>query len=95
MSTVLAMRLILAGAGSLLFFCGKQGAVARLIPKDETGPGALEAGAPEYIDRQLAGAWARATGCTAAARGIRERRARATSCLSRPPGFQDRDPENK
>jgi gluconate 2-dehydrogenase gamma chain len=29
-------------------------AVARLIPQDERGPGALEAGAPEYIDRQMA-----------------------------------------
>lgn len=28
-------------------------AVARLIPKDERGPGALEAGVPEYIDRQM------------------------------------------
>ncbi|MEB0039161.1 gluconate 2-dehydrogenase subunit 3 family protein [Pseudomonas sp. MH10] len=28
-------------------------AVARLIPADEQGPGALEAGAPEYIDRQM------------------------------------------
>jgi gluconate 2-dehydrogenase gamma chain len=34
-----------------------EAAVARLIPKDETGPGALEAGVPEYIDKQLAGAW--------------------------------------
>ena len=32
-------------------------AVARLIPADETGPGALEADVPVYIDRQLAGAW--------------------------------------
>jgi gluconate 2-dehydrogenase gamma chain len=32
-------------------------AVARLIPSDETGPGALEAGVPTYIDRQLAGPW--------------------------------------
>src|SRR3954451_18134033 len=32
-------------------------AVARLIPSDDTGPGALEAGVPTYIDRQLAGAW--------------------------------------
>ncbi|CAK9886330.1 MAG: Gluconate 2-dehydrogenase subunit 3 [Candidatus Erwinia impunctatus] len=30
-----------------------QAAVARLIPKDERGPGALEAGVPEYIDRQM------------------------------------------
>ncbi|BDH47506.1 gluconate 2-dehydrogenase [Salmonella enterica subsp. enterica serovar Choleraesuis] len=28
-------------------------AVARLIPQDERGPGALEAGVPEFIDRQL------------------------------------------
>lgn len=30
-----------------------QAAVARLIPADEQGPGALEAGVPEYIDRQM------------------------------------------
>jgi gluconate 2-dehydrogenase gamma chain len=29
--------------------------VARLIPADENGPGALEAGAPYFIDRALAG----------------------------------------
>jgi len=34
-----------------------EAALARLIPRDENGPGALEAGVPEYIDRQLAGAW--------------------------------------
>jgi gluconate 2-dehydrogenase gamma chain len=34
-----------------------EAAVARLIPADETGPGALEAGVPEYMDRQLAGVW--------------------------------------
>jgi gluconate 2-dehydrogenase gamma chain len=34
-----------------------EGAVARLIPADEIGPGALEADVPAYIDRQLAGAW--------------------------------------
>lgn len=28
-------------------------AVARLIPKDKWGPGALEAGVPEFIDRQM------------------------------------------
>jgi len=32
-----------------------EAAVARLIPKDELGPGALEAGVPRFIDRQLAG----------------------------------------
>ena len=30
-----------------------QAAVARLIPKDDLGPGALEAGVPEFIDRQM------------------------------------------
>lgn len=34
-----------------------EAAVARLIPKDELGPGALEAGVPHFIDRQLAGAY--------------------------------------
>ncbi|HEX6267443.1 MAG TPA: gluconate 2-dehydrogenase subunit 3 family protein [Burkholderiales bacterium] len=34
-----------------------EAAVARLIPADELGAGALEAGVPEYIDRQLAGPW--------------------------------------
>jgi gluconate 2-dehydrogenase gamma chain len=32
-------------------------AVARLIPADANGPGAIEAGVPNYIDRQLGGAW--------------------------------------
>jgi gluconate 2-dehydrogenase gamma chain len=32
-------------------------AVARLIPADDLGPGALEAGVPAFMDRQLAGAW--------------------------------------
>jgi gluconate 2-dehydrogenase gamma chain len=32
-------------------------AVARLIPKDEQWAGALETGVPNYIDKQLAGAW--------------------------------------
>ncbi len=30
-----------------------QAAVDRLIPADETGPGAVEAGVPEFLDRQL------------------------------------------
>jgi gluconate 2-dehydrogenase gamma chain len=34
-----------------------ESAVARLIPVDAKGPGALEAGVPNYIDKQLAGAW--------------------------------------
>ena len=32
-------------------------AIARLIPTDELGPGAQEAGVACFIDRQLAGAW--------------------------------------
>ena len=31
--------------------------MARLIPADAKWPGALEAGVPNYIDKQLAGAW--------------------------------------
>ncbi|HEX3159499.1 MAG TPA: gluconate 2-dehydrogenase subunit 3 family protein [Gemmatimonadaceae bacterium] len=37
-------------------------AVARLIPADDLGPGALEAGVPTYMDRQLAGAWGAGAG---------------------------------
>ncbi len=32
-------------------------AVERLIPSDENGPGAIEAGVPSYLDKQLGGAW--------------------------------------
>jgi gluconate 2-dehydrogenase gamma chain len=35
-------------------------AVARLIPQDDLGPGAVEAGVPVFIDRQLAGPYGRA-----------------------------------
>jgi gluconate 2-dehydrogenase gamma chain len=34
-----------------------ESACARLIPADAAGPGALEAGAPLYLDAQLAGPW--------------------------------------
>ena len=37
-----------------------EAAVARLIPADELGPGAKEAGVAEFIDRQLAGPYGRA-----------------------------------
>jgi gluconate 2-dehydrogenase gamma chain len=37
-----------------------EAAVARLIPADALGPGALEAGCALFIDRQLAGAYGRA-----------------------------------
>jgi gluconate 2-dehydrogenase gamma chain len=36
-----------------------EAAVARLIPADELGPGAKEAGVPTFIDRQLAGEYGR------------------------------------
>jgi len=35
--------------------------VARLIPADDTGPGAIEAGVPEFIDRQMEGPFGHAT----------------------------------
>lgn len=34
-----------------------EAAVSRLIPADEKWPGALEAAVPNYMDKQLAGAW--------------------------------------
>jgi gluconate 2-dehydrogenase gamma chain len=34
-----------------------EAAVARLIPADDQWPGAIEAGVPNYIDKQLGGAW--------------------------------------
>ena len=33
-------------------------ACARLIPNDDNGPGAIEAGVPQYIDRQMGTPWA-------------------------------------
>jgi gluconate 2-dehydrogenase gamma chain len=34
-----------------------EAACERLIPADESGPGALDSGVPNYIDKQLGGAW--------------------------------------
>jgi gluconate 2-dehydrogenase gamma chain len=34
-----------------------EAACERLIPADESGPGALDTGVPNYIDKQLGGAW--------------------------------------
>src|SRR5882672_4169127 len=34
-----------------------EAACERLIPADEVGPGALDAGVPNYLDKQLGGAW--------------------------------------
>jgi gluconate 2-dehydrogenase gamma chain len=47
-------------AGGYLFFSAAESAfieaaVARLIPSDPVGPGAIEAGAPFFLDRQLFG----------------------------------------
>jgi gluconate 2-dehydrogenase gamma chain len=49
-------------APAYMFFSGPevafvQAAVARLIPADELGPGAKEAGVAFFIDRQLFGGW--------------------------------------
>lgn len=38
-----------------------QAACARMIPADELGPGAVEAGVPVFIDRQLAGDYGKAS----------------------------------
>lgn len=51
-----------AGHDTYLFFNAPEvafieAAVQRLIPPDESGPSALEAGVPFFIDRQLHGAW--------------------------------------
>ncbi|HZY18280.1 MAG TPA: gluconate 2-dehydrogenase subunit 3 family protein [Ramlibacter sp.] len=51
-----------AASAPYLFFSAPEAAfmeaaVDRLIPPDELGPGAREAGVVNYIDRQLAGAW--------------------------------------
>jgi gluconate 2-dehydrogenase gamma chain len=51
-----------AGATTYTFFNTAETAfiepaVERLIPADENGPGALDAGVPFYIDKQLGGAW--------------------------------------
>jgi gluconate 2-dehydrogenase gamma chain len=50
------------GATTYIFFNTAEAAfiepaVERLIPADENGPGALDAGVQFYIDKQLAGAW--------------------------------------
>ncbi|TFW31520.1 gluconate 2-dehydrogenase subunit 3 family protein [Massilia horti] len=51
-----------AGNVSYMFFRPDEArfveaATERLIPADSNGPGALAAGVPSYIDRQLGGAW--------------------------------------
>jgi gluconate 2-dehydrogenase gamma chain len=63
-ATVGANRSALAdmAAATYLFFNTEEAAfveaaVARLIPADDKWPGAIEAGVPSFIDKQLAGAW--------------------------------------
>ena len=51
--------------GPMRFFTSEEAefidaAVSRLIPKDDLGPGASEAGVPTFLDRQLAGVYGRA-----------------------------------
>ncbi|HEX7689521.1 MAG TPA: gluconate 2-dehydrogenase subunit 3 family protein [Burkholderiaceae bacterium] len=60
-----APRAVDPDAASWAFFTAAEGAfvtaaTSRLIPADELGPGAVEAGVPLFIDRQLAGAYGRA-----------------------------------
>lgn len=60
-----ALRTSPVQAYSLRFFTGEewaflQAACARLIPADENGPGAVELGVPEFIDREMDGAFGHA-----------------------------------
>ena len=69
-----------------------QAVVARLIPADERGPGALEAGAATYIDRALSGPLAASLeayrgGLAALDRYAQSARGRAFAALD--PGDQD------
>lgn len=52
-ATVEPHRIFLTDAESAFV----RAAVARLIPSEGTGPGALEADVPNFIDKQLGGAW--------------------------------------
>ena len=66
--------------------------VARLIPNDENGPGALEAGAAHYIDRGLGGALGASRAAYAAglaALDAHARRAAGRAFTALGPGEQD------
>ena len=52
-SMALIPTVVIGGAGAGAIGVATSAAVARLIPADELGPGAKEAGVPEFIDRQL------------------------------------------
>jgi Gluconate 2-dehydrogenase subunit 3 len=60
-----------------------EAAVEHLIPTDELGPGARDAGAVVYIDRQLAGSWGVHGRQYRGGHGWRARRSRATNRASR------------
>ncbi len=54
------------GGTDYIFFTGPEhafveAAASRMIPKDDLGPGAIEAGVPLFIDRQLAGDFGKAS----------------------------------
>jgi gluconate 2-dehydrogenase gamma chain len=59
-----APRPALASQGYVFFSAAEaafiEAACARMIPTDELGPGAIEAGVPAFIDRQLDGPYGRA-----------------------------------
>ncbi len=59
-------------------------AVGRLIPNDQVGPGAVEAGVPFFLDRQLAGPFGHGAHYYLGGRGRRARRNRATKAGSAP-----------
>src|SRR5450830_1237076 len=61
-----------------------EAAVSRLIPADELGPGAKEAGVTFFIDQQIAGFFGRAETWYMQARGRKGRRSKAISSSLRP-----------
>ena len=70
--------------------------VARLIPTDETGPGATEARAAHYIDRALGGALASSREAYRQGLAALDRYAevaKGASFAMLPPADQDADPE--
>ena len=47
-----------------------EAACERLIPADEIGPGAPDAWVPNYLDKQLGGAWGAGVACAFAVRTL-------------------------
>ena len=60
-----------------------EAAVEHLIPTDELGPGARDAGVVVYIDRTLASTWGVVAVSIAVAHGWRGRRSKATNRVLR------------